>query len=66
MKQFDVIVVGQADLYAVGDCAHILGHGAGDMINLIALAMEGGLPASRLKEMMWAYPTLSSDTKYMV
>jgi len=46
--------------------AHILGHGAGDMINLIALAMEGGLPASRLKEMMWAYPTLTSDTKYMV
>jgi glutathione reductase (NADPH) len=46
--------------------AHILSHGAGEMINLFALAMVGGLKASGLKEMMWAYPTLTSDTKYMV
>jgi glutathione reductase (NADPH) len=46
--------------------AHLLGHEAGDIINLFALAMKGGLPASIFKEMMWAYPTLTSDTKYMV
>ncbi len=46
--------------------AHILGHGAGDAINLFALAMKAGQPAAVFKEMMWAYPTLTSDTKYMV
>ncbi len=46
--------------------AHILDHGAGDMINVFALAMKNELPAKDLKEMMWAYPTLTSDTKYMV
>lgn len=45
--------------------AHILDHGAGDMINLISLAIKNKLPAKSLKEMMWAYPTLSSDVKYM-
>ncbi len=45
---------------------HLLGHEAGDMINLFAMVMKSGLPASVMKEMMWAYPTLSSDVKYMV
>jgi glutathione reductase (NADPH) len=46
--------------------AHILGHEAGDIINLFALAMKAGLKSAVFKEMMWAYPTLTSDTKYMV
>ena len=46
--------------------AHVFGHGAGDMINLFALAMKSGQAAEVFKEMMWAYPTLTSDTKYMV
>ncbi len=46
--------------------AHLFGHGAGDSINLFALAMKNKLPAEVFKEMMWAYPTLTSDTKYMV
>ena len=46
--------------------AHVLGHEAGDIINLFALAMKGGLSTDVFKEMMWAYPTLTSDTKYMV
>jgi glutathione reductase (NADPH) len=46
--------------------AHVLGHEAGDLINLFALAMKGGMQSDVFKEMMWAYPTLSSDTKYMV
>lgn len=46
--------------------AHILGHEAGDIINLFALAMRAGLKSAVFKEMMWAYPTLTSDTKYMV
>jgi len=46
--------------------AHILGHGAGDMINLFALAVGQGLSGRELKEICWAYPTSTSDIKYMV
>ncbi len=46
--------------------AHLLGHEAGETINLFALAIRGGMPASVFKELVWAYPTLASDTKYMV
>jgi glutathione reductase (NADPH) len=45
---------------------HLLGHESGDMINLFAMVMKSGLPAAVIKEMMWAYPTMSSDLKYMV
>jgi glutathione reductase (NADPH) len=46
--------------------AHLLTAGAGDLINVFALAMSAGICASRLKEIPWAYPTLTSDIKYMV
>jgi glutathione reductase (NADPH) len=46
--------------------AHILSHEAGELINLFALAIKSGLSIDVFKEMMWAYPTLTSDTKYMV
>jgi glutathione reductase (NADPH) len=46
--------------------AHLLTAGAGDLINVFALAMRAGIPARSLKEIPWAYPTLTSDLKYMV
>lgn len=37
--------------------AHILGHAAEEIINVVALAMRQGLPAKALREGIWAYPT---------
>ncbi len=46
--------------------AHLFGPHADETINLFALAMRAGVPASRFKQMLWAYPTHASDTAYMV
>ena len=46
--------------------AHLLGPNADETINLFALAMRAGVPAGRVKEMCWAYPTHASDTPYML
>ncbi|MBW3564508.1 MAG: NAD(P)/FAD-dependent oxidoreductase [Acidobacteria bacterium] len=46
--------------------AHLLGHGSEELINLFALAMQSGIPAGELKQVMWAYPTKGSDLPYMV
>ncbi len=46
--------------------AHLLGHNAGEMINVFALAMKAGLGAAELKKVLWAYPTHTSDIKYML
>lgn len=46
--------------------AHLARHNASEVINLFALAMKHGITASQLAEFMWAYPTYSSDLKYMV
>jgi glutathione reductase (NADPH) len=46
--------------------AHLLGPHAEEVINLFALALRVGLPASALKEMIYAYPTSASDITYMV
>jgi glutathione reductase (NADPH) len=46
--------------------AHLLGPHADETINLFALAMRAGVPATDLHEMFWAYPTHGSDTAYMV
>lgn len=37
--------------------AHMVGHGAGEMANLFAMAVRLEIPVSRLKTMLWAYPT---------
>ena len=39
---------------------------AEEVINLFALAMRNGLPASALKELMIAYPTSASDVGAML
>lgn len=46
--------------------AHLLGLHAEEVINLFALAIRHGLPASVLKEMVYAYPTSTSDISYML
>jgi glutathione reductase (NADPH) len=43
--------------------AHMVGHQGEDLIHLFALAMRHGIPASALKEDMFAFPTFSSDVK---
>lgn len=46
--------------------AHILGYNAGEVINIFALAMKFNLTADDLKKVLWAYPTYTSDLKYMI
>jgi len=46
--------------------ATLVRHNAGEVINLFALAIRQGLTTKDLKEIMWAYPTSSSDLKNML
>ena len=46
--------------------AHLVRHNAEEVINFFGLAMKFKIKASELADYMWAYPTYSSDTKYMV
>lgn len=46
--------------------AHILAPQAGELINLLALASAQGTTASAFREFPWAYPTYTSDLKYML
>jgi glutathione reductase (NADPH) len=46
--------------------AHVVGPHADELINLFALAMQAEIPASRVKEALFGYPTAGSDAKYML
>jgi len=46
--------------------AHLARHNAGEVINIFALAMKHEIKSTDLADFMWAYPTYSSDLKYMV
>jgi glutathione reductase (NADPH) len=46
--------------------AHLIGPHADETINLFALAIRAGVPATQFTKMFWAYPTHASDTAYMV
>lgn len=46
--------------------AHIARHNASEAINTLALAMKHKIKASELGAFMWAYPTITSDLKYMM
>lgn len=46
--------------------AHLLGPHADETINLFALAIKSGIPASDLQETIFGYPTLASDVRYML
>jgi glutathione reductase (NADPH) len=58
-----VIVENQTDRI-VG--AHLLGPHAEEVINLFALAIRSGVPATELKHLLYAYPTSGSDIPYML
>ena len=60
---FKVIVDHKADRI-VG--AHLLGPHAEEVINLFALAIRSGVPATDLKHLLYAYPTSGSDVPYMI
>lgn len=46
--------------------AHLLGHGADEVINIFATAIAAGMTASDLKSVIWAYPTGGSDIVYLI
>ncbi|MDI6885460.1 MAG: hypothetical protein QMD22_03765 [archaeon] len=46
--------------------AHLLGHGVEDVINIFALAIKAQLSLEDMRNIMWAYPTGSSDIRYMI
>lgn len=46
--------------------AHVLGVNAEEIINLFALAVSAGLTANQMKAILWAYPTATSDIKYLL
>ena len=46
--------------------AHIARHNASEAINILALAIKYHIKAADLADFMWAYPTITSDLKYMV
>lgn len=46
--------------------AHVLGHGATEIIHLFVLAMKHGITAGELAETVYAYPTFSSDVRFLV
>ena len=60
---FKVIVDSKADRI-IG--AHLLGPHAEEVINLFALAIRSGVPATDLKHLLHAYPTSGSDVPYMI
>jgi glutathione reductase (NADPH) len=46
--------------------AHMVGHGAEELIHVFALAMRHGITAQALKEDIFAFPTFSSDIKNLL
>jgi glutathione reductase (NADPH) len=46
--------------------AHLLGPGAAEVINLFAMAIRLRIPADDMKQVLFAYPTYSSDIRFML
>jgi glutathione reductase (NADPH) len=46
--------------------AHLVGHGAEEVIHLFAFAIKHGIDAGALAGSVYAYPSFSSDLKYLV
>ena len=46
--------------------AHIVGHGSEEIIHLFAFAMKHGLTTGDLSSTVYAYPTFTSDLKFML
>ena len=46
--------------------AHMVGHGAEEVIHLFAFAIKHGIAAAELASGVYAYPTFTSDIKFLV
>ena len=46
--------------------AHMVGHGAEEVIHLFAFAMKHGVTAEEIGSSVYAYPTFTSDLKFLV
>jgi glutathione reductase (NADPH) len=46
--------------------AHVLGPSAVELVNVLAVAMQHGLPAEGLRRTVFAYPTGASDLAYLL
>lgn len=46
--------------------AHLLGEGADELINVFTMALRYDIPASDLRQTLFAYPTHASDVPYML
>jgi len=46
--------------------AHLLGPHADETINLFTVAIRLGIPASELRQVLFAYPTFGSDVRFML
>lgn len=58
------IIIDEAKDIIIG--AHVLGAGAEELANMFAMAINLELPVSRLKDILWAYPTKGYYFKYML
>jgi glutathione reductase (NADPH) len=58
------VLISKKDDTIIG--AHIVRHNASEVINAFGLAIKFGIKAHELADFMWAYPTYTSDLKYMV
>ncbi len=46
--------------------AHIVGHGGEELIHMFALAMRHGITTGDIGDMVYAFPTFTSDIRYMM
>ncbi len=58
------VLIGRDSDEVIG--AHLFGHGCSELINYFALAIQLNLPASELKKLVTAYPTITSDLEYLL
>ena len=58
------VIIDKAKDRIVG--AHMVGHHSEELIHIFALAMKHNIPASELKNDMFAFPTFSSDVKNLL
>ncbi len=60
---FKVLIDKKSD-FIIG--AHILAPNAEDIVNFISMAMQASIKASEIKDMIFTYPSITSDIKYMI
>ena len=46
--------------------AHILGHGAGEIIHLFSWAMKMGMTTKDIADQIYVYPTFANDIKFLI